>query len=204
MLSNIPDHRVSPLRIRMIEDMTVRGFTEKTRQDYVRHVQAFATFIGRSPMTATPDDIRGFQLHQRQSGMQPPSINTAVSALRFLFTVTLDRPDLARRLTVVRQPRRLPTVLSVEEIALLLQAAPGPKYTAAFATGAVDVLDRAESGAVAQKPGLAGCVAARSVPGCTHGRALRGVSSIALSPNGRYLYSTSFGSNAVDIFRRNK
>ena len=65
--------------------------------------------------------------------MQPPSINTAVSALRFLFTVTLDRPDLARRLTVVRQPRRLPVVLSVEEVALLIQAAPGPKYTAAFA-----------------------------------------------------------------------
>jgi site-specific recombinase XerD len=66
--------------------------------------------------------------------MQPPSINTAVSALRFLFTVTLDRPELARRLTVVRQPRRLPSVLSVEEVALLLQAAPGPKYRAAFAT----------------------------------------------------------------------
>jgi DNA-binding beta-propeller fold protein YncE len=78
-------------------------------------------------------------------------------------------------------------------------------YTAAFATGAVDVLDRsAESGVVTQKPGLAGCVATRSVPGCTHGRALRGVSSIALSPNGRYLYSTSFGSNAVDVFRRSK
>src|SRR5207253_3826982 len=93
-----------------------------------------AAFIGRSPATATPDDIRGFQLHRRQSGMQPPSINTAVSALRFLFTVTLDRPELARRLTVVRQPRRLPSVLSVEEVALLLQAAPGPKYRAAFAT----------------------------------------------------------------------
>jgi integrase len=66
--------------------------------------------------------------------MQPPSINTAVSALRFLFTVTLDRPDLARRLTVVRQPRRLPAVLSVEEVTLLLHAAPGPKYKAAFAT----------------------------------------------------------------------
>jgi integrase len=134
MPSNLSDRRVSPLRARMIEDMTVRGFTEKTRQDYVRHVHAFAAFIGRSPATATPDDIRGFQLHQRQSGMQPPSINTAVSALRFLFTVTLDRPDLARRLTVVRQPRRLPSVLSVEEVALLLQAAPGLKYKAAFAT----------------------------------------------------------------------
>src|SRR5580704_11383611 len=114
MPSNLSDRHVSPLRARMIEDMTVRGFTEKTRQDYVRHAQAFAAFIGRSPATATPEDIRGFQLRQRQSGMQPPSINTAVSALRFLFTVTLDRPDLARRLTVVRQPRRLPSVLSVE------------------------------------------------------------------------------------------
>ena len=134
MPSNLSDRPVSPLRARMIEDMTVRGFAEKTRQDYVRHVQAFAAFIGRSPATATPGDIRGFQLHQRQSGMQPPSINTAVSALRFLFTVTLNRPELARRLTVVRQPRRLPSVLSVEEVALLLQAAPGPKYKAAFAT----------------------------------------------------------------------
>jgi hypothetical protein len=118
----------------MIEDMTVRGFIEKTRLDYVRHVHAFVAFIGRSPATATPGDVRGFQLHQRQSGMQPPSINTAASALRFLFTVTLDRPDLARRLTVVRQPRRLPVVLGVEEVALLIQAAPGPKYRAAFAT----------------------------------------------------------------------
>src|SRR3977135_3348967 len=134
MLSNLSDRRVRPRRARMIEDMTVRGFTEKTRQGYVRPAQAFAAFIGRSPATATPDDIRGFQLHQRQSGMQPPSINTAVSALRFLFTVTLDRPDLARRLTVVRQPRRLPAVLSVEELTLLLQAAPGPKSQAAFAT----------------------------------------------------------------------
>ena len=134
MPSNLSDRRVSPLRARMIEDMTVRGFTEKTRQDYVRHVHAFAAFIGRSPATATPGDIRGFQLHQRQSGMQPPSINTAVSALRFLFTVTLDHPELARHLTVMRQPRRLPSVLSVEEVALLLQAAPGPKYKAAFAT----------------------------------------------------------------------
>jgi integrase/recombinase XerD len=78
--------------------------------------------------------VRCFQLHQQQSGMQPPSMNTAVSALRFLFTVTLYRPDLVHRLTVVRQPRRLPDVLSVEEVALLLQAAPGPKYKAAFAT----------------------------------------------------------------------
>jgi hypothetical protein len=118
----------------MIEDMTVRGFNEKTRSDYVRHVRAFAAFIGRSPDTATAEDLRLLQLHQTQIGMQPPSINSAVSALRFFFTVTLDRPDLARRLTVVPQPRRIPAVLSVEEVTLLLRAASGPKYKAAFAT----------------------------------------------------------------------
>ena len=125
---------VSALRARMIEDMTVRGFTEETHSNYIREVRAFAAFIRRPPDTATAEDLRRFQLHQRQSGMQPPSINSSVSALRFFFSVTLDRPDLARRLAVVRQPRRLPVVLSVEEIALLLQAAPGPKYKAAFST----------------------------------------------------------------------
>jgi site-specific recombinase XerD len=118
----------------MIEDMTVRGFTEKTRQDYVRHVQAFAAFLGRRPDTATAEDLRRFQLYQTESGVQPPSINSAVAALRFFFTVTLDRPNLSRRLTIVRYPRRLPAVLSAEEVVLLLQAAPGPKHKAALAT----------------------------------------------------------------------
>jgi hypothetical protein len=134
MTSHASHRPVSALRARMIEDMRVRGFTEKTRNDYIRNVRAFAAFIGRSPDTATAEDLRRFQLHQTQTGMQPPSINSGVAALRFFFTVTLDRPDLARRLTVVREPRRLPAVLSVEEVTLLLQAAPGPKYKAALAT----------------------------------------------------------------------
>ena len=134
MTSDSSPQPINPLRTRMIEDMIVRGFTEKTRNDYVRNVRAFAAFIGRSPDTATAEDLRRFQLHQTQSGMQPPSVNSAVSALRFFFTVTLDRPDLARRLTVVRHPRRLPAVLSAEEVVLLLQGAPGAKYKAALAT----------------------------------------------------------------------
>jgi site-specific recombinase XerD len=84
------------------------------------------------PTPRRREDLRRFQHHQAQTGVRPPSINSAVAALRFFFTVTLDRPDLARRLTIVREPRRLPAVLSVEEITLLLQAAPGPKYKAAF------------------------------------------------------------------------
>ena len=134
MTSHPSPRPVSALRARMIEDMRVRGFSEKTRNDYIRNVRAFAAFVGRSPDTATAQDLRRFQHHQAQTGVRPPSINSAVAALRFFFTVTLDRPDLARRLTVVREPRRLPAVLSVEEVTLLLQAAPGPKYTAAFAT----------------------------------------------------------------------
>src|SRR5262249_38064496 len=77
---------------------------------------------------------RLFQLHQTRIGMQAPSINSSVSALRFFFTVTLDRPDLSRRLTVVPQPRRIPAGLSGEEVTLLLRAASAPKYKAAFAT----------------------------------------------------------------------
>jgi integrase/recombinase XerD len=134
MTSDTSPRPISPLRARMIEDMTVRGFKEDTRRDYVRHVRAFAAFIGRSPDTATAEDLRLFQLHQTQNGMQPPSINGAVSALRFFFIVTLDRSDLARRLTVVPYPRRIPAVLSVEEVTLLLRAATAPKYKAAFAT----------------------------------------------------------------------
>ena len=90
MTSDTSLRPISPLRARMIEDMTVRGFNEHTRRDYVRHVRSFAAFIGRSPDTATAEDLRLFQLHQTQIGMQPPSINGAVSALRFFCTVTLD------------------------------------------------------------------------------------------------------------------
>jgi integrase/recombinase XerD len=134
MTSRLAHRPVSALRERMIEDMIVRGFNEKTRNDYVRNVRTFSVFVGRSPDRATAEDLRRFQLHQTQAGMQPPSVNSAVSALRFFFTVTLDRPDLARRLTVVRQPRKLPTVLSAEEVTLLLAAARGAKYQAALGT----------------------------------------------------------------------
>src|SRR3984893_12508409 len=67
---------VGALRARMIQDMRVRGITEKTRNDYIRNVRSFAAFIGRSPDTATAEDLRRFQLHQTQTGMQPPSINS--------------------------------------------------------------------------------------------------------------------------------
>src|SRR5271169_4597838 len=126
------DKPISPLRRRMIEDMTVRNFVEETRNNYIRHVRTFTAFLGRAPDTAVPEDLRLFQLHQTQAGVGAPSINGSVVALRFFFTVTLDRPEMARHLTFVREPRRIPVILSLEEIARLLEAAPGPKYKAAL------------------------------------------------------------------------
>ena len=84
------------------------------------------------PSPPPAEDVRRFQVHQRETGAGAPTINNAVSALRFLFTVTLDRPDLSRRLVLVRHPRKLPDVLSVEEVGRLLEAAPGIKYRAAL------------------------------------------------------------------------
>jgi integrase/recombinase XerD len=125
---------VSALRRRMLEDMAMRGLRSHTQHDYIRFVCGFAAFLGQSPDKATAEDIRRFQVHQRESGVQPPTINGSVSALRFFFTVTLDRPDLSRRLVLARFPRKLPAVLSVEEVGQLLEAAPGPKYKAILGT----------------------------------------------------------------------
>ena len=123
---------ISPLRRRMIEDMTVRNFVEKTRNDYIRHVKNLTAFLGRSPDKATAEDLRLYQLHLTEGGIRPPTINAAVSALRFFFSVTLDRPDVTRLLTFVAEPRKIPVVLSPEEVARFLEAAPGPKYKAAL------------------------------------------------------------------------
>ena len=128
------DRPVSALRQRMLEDMAKRGLRSHTQHDYIRFVRGFAAFLGRSPDTAQAEDIRRFQVHHWESGVQPPTINSSVSALRFFFTVTLDRPDLSRRLVLARFPRKLPAVLSVEEVGRLLGAAPGIKYKAILGT----------------------------------------------------------------------
>jgi site-specific recombinase XerD len=126
------DKSISPLRQRMTDDMTARRFSEATQRDYVRNVRNFTAFLGRSPDTATSNDLRRFQLHMAQQQISPWSINVAIAALRFFFTVTLERPDLVRPLRLVNEPRKAPVVLSQEEVAQLLEAAPGLKYKAAL------------------------------------------------------------------------
>ena len=123
---------ISPLRQRMLEDMSLRGFTPDTQRDYIRAVKKLASFLSRSPDTATAEDLRAFQLHLTATGVQPPTINATVTVLRFFFKVTLDRPDTTRHLVFVYEPRKLPRVLSPEEVLRLLEAAPGPKHKAAL------------------------------------------------------------------------
>jgi site-specific recombinase XerD len=126
------DEAISPLRRRMIEDMTVRGFTACTQRGYLVAVKNFTVFFDRSPDQATAEDLRRFQLHMRSEGASATTMNMAVSALRFLFGVTLGRGDAELGMTTVRTPRRLPVILSPEEVARLLDATPGLKSRAAL------------------------------------------------------------------------
>jgi site-specific recombinase XerD len=87
---------ISPLRQRLIDDMNMRRFSRETQRNYIRDVGRFATFLRRSPDTATADDVRRFQIEQRDAGMPTPTMNSIVSALRFFFTHTIDRPDHAQ------------------------------------------------------------------------------------------------------------
>ena len=91
--------------------MSVPRFGEKTQKDYIRHVKTFSTFLGRSPATATAEDLRRYQVHQSQEGLSPATINSSVAALRFLFRVTLNHPEMGRQLTLVPLPERLRDVL---------------------------------------------------------------------------------------------
>jgi site-specific recombinase XerD len=126
------DQAMSPLRRRMIEDMTIRKFTPKTQHDYLQRVKNFTAYLGRSPDTASSEDVRRYQLHLTASGVGVPTVNQTVSTLRFFFKVTLARPDLVERTTFVREPRRLPVVLSPDEVVRLLDATPSLKYKAAL------------------------------------------------------------------------
>jgi site-specific recombinase XerD len=132
MTISVPATAISPLRQRLIDDMTMRRFSATTERNYIRDVGRFATFLGRPPDKATAEDLRRFQVEQQEAGVPVPTINSIVSALRFFFTHTLDRPDLARKLVRVAHPRTLPVVLSRDEVARLLNATTCLKHQAAL------------------------------------------------------------------------
>jgi integrase/recombinase XerD len=121
---------ISPLRQRMIEDMALRKLAPKTQSHYLRAVINLTCFLGRSPDTASPEDLRRYQLHLVETGISSIMLNHTITALRFFFGVTLDRADALAKMSAVREPRKLPVVLSREEVARLIDAAGKPKYQA--------------------------------------------------------------------------
>src|SRR5260370_5482353 len=105
------DEVISPLRRRMIEDMTIRKLAPKTQQGYIRTIKDLAAFIGRSPAKASFEDVRRFQLHLAKNGAQVPILNHTAAALRLFFRVTLKRSAIIEHTRVIHQPRTLPIVL---------------------------------------------------------------------------------------------
>ena len=130
---------ISPLRRRLIEDMTIRRLSPKTQLHYIRHVKRFADFLGRAADKATTEDVHRYQLWLASIGTTVPSVNVSATALRFFFKVTLKRHDLAEELVSTREPRRLPVVLSPDEVGRPLTSATNIKHKAvlslAYATG---------------------------------------------------------------------
>ncbi len=123
---------VSPLRQRMIDDMTMRKLQPKTQAGYLRSVKNFTRFFGRSPDRAGPEDLRRFQLHLVEKGVSSTTLNATITALKFFYGVTLDRPSALKKMSPVRREQRLPRVLSVEEVTRLLTAAGNLKHRAAL------------------------------------------------------------------------
>ena len=124
----------SPLRRRMIEDMTVRNLSPATQRSYVHAVSKFSRFFGRSPETLTLEDVRTYQVHLASKGVAWASLNQTVAALRFFYGVTLGLAEVPERIPYAREPRRLPVVPSADEVARFLDPVPSLKARAALTT----------------------------------------------------------------------
>jgi site-specific recombinase XerD len=116
----------------MLDDMRMRKMDEHTQDGYIRAVRKLADFLGRSPATATVEGLRDFQLYLVDAGTGPVTINATITGLKFFFGTTLGRPELMAKMQHVRVPRTLPVILSREEAARLIAAAPNLKHQAAM------------------------------------------------------------------------
>ena len=125
-------HSISPLRQRMLDDMTMRKFNPKTQSAYLRAVKNFTRFFGRSPDLAEPEDLRRFQLQMVEQGVSSTTLNATITGLKFFFGVTLDRPSALKKMSPVRKEQKLPQVLSVDEVTRLLKAVTNLKHRAAL------------------------------------------------------------------------
>ncbi|HEX9198119.1 MAG TPA: site-specific integrase [Acidobacteriaceae bacterium] len=136
--------RISPLRQRLMDDMRMRKLAPKTQAAYIRSVRQLAAYLRRSPDTATVEDLRNYQLHLVDRGTSPVSLNAAITGLKFFFDITLDRGELMAKMQPVRVPRKLPVVLSPEEVARLIAASGNLKHQTALSVAYAAGLRAAE------------------------------------------------------------
>jgi site-specific recombinase XerD len=123
---------VSPLRQRMIDDMNMRKLNPKTQIGYIRAVTKLAKYLKHSPAHATAEELRQFQIALVEQGTSNITINSTIFGLRFLYCKTLKRPDIIDKLSTVPTPRKIPQVLSLEEVKRLIEAAHNLKYRTAL------------------------------------------------------------------------
>ncbi|WP_087006116.1 tyrosine-type recombinase/integrase [Rhizobium sullae] len=125
---------ISPLRRRMIEDMTVRNLSPATQRSYINAVRKFSRYFDRSPDRLDLDDIRSFQVYLVSTGISWASLNQIVCALRFFYGITLGQDDVPERIPYAREPRKLPVILSADEVAHFLEAVSSLKARVALTT----------------------------------------------------------------------
>jgi integrase/recombinase XerD len=135
---------VSPLRRRMIEDMTVRDLSPATQQSYIHAVSRFSLFFHRPPDRLGVEEVRRFQLHLVARGISWSGLNQIVCALRFFYGTTLGRADLPERIVYAREPRKLPVVLGAAEVVRFLDAVANLKHRIALITACATGLRAAE------------------------------------------------------------
>ena len=122
----------SELRQRMIEDMRMRKLGDKTQSSYIRAVRKFAGYLGRSPDSASVEDLRNFQLYLVDHGVSPITLNATITGLKFFFDITLDHAELMAKMQPVHVPHKLPVILSREEVTRLIAAAGNLKHQTAL------------------------------------------------------------------------
>jgi len=125
---------ISPLRQRMIEDMSLRKLKPRTQESHIRAVKRLTRFLKRAPDTATAEELRSFQLHMTTHGASSHTINVTITGLRFFFETTLENYEVMRKMSTVHEPRKLPVILSPDEVKRLLEATTNLKYRAALST----------------------------------------------------------------------
>ena len=125
---------MSPLRRRMIEDMTVRNLSPATQRSYLNAISKFRRYFGRSPDHLGLEDVHAFQVHLVATGISWPALNQIVCALRFFYGVTLGHGTIPERIAYAREPRKLPVVLSADEVVSFLEAIPSLKSRTALTT----------------------------------------------------------------------